>query len=434
MRTALAVTALLVLVAPSAMAQRAGAATEARRLNAAAGRLMAAGDTGAAADTLAAAARAWPLQPAYALAAARLAALVGRTDTALALLARATRTGYAWNPTHRAFAAMEGNGRFRTLAEQSQALQEPVIRSSVFRTLPDSALHPEGVAFDPQSGRVFVSGVRQRKVVVIERDGRVRDFVPTAAGLDAVFGMAVDTTRQRLWLASGQVAEQEGAPRRREGASELVGVDLGTGAIRERWEIPDSTVPHMLGDVVLAPDGSVYATDSRTPGIYRLRAGEGAELERTPYRHSDWMSLQGMAFAPDGRSAWVADWTVGLYHVDLERNVITPVTSDESAFTLGVDGLYLAGDRQLIALQNGIAPARVVRFDLHESGTHIVRSAVLDRHLPVAIEPTLGVVVDGALLYVANSPWGLYGQGGVPDPARPWPRPVLLRLPLASDG
>lgn len=432
MRIVLVLGVMAVVITPSLASQRADSAAVARRLNLVAARLLAAGDTTAAADTLAAAAHAWPLQPAYALAAARGAALAGRRDAARVLLERATRTGYAWNPAHRAFAGLEGDGRFRALAEQSRLLQDPIVHSSVFRTLPDSALHPEGVAFDPRTGRVFVSGVHQRKVVVIERDGRVRDFVPAAAGLDAVFGMVVDTTRSMLWLASGQTAEQQGPPRLREGASELVGVDLATGAIRQRWEIPDSTVPHLLGDAVLAPDGSVYATDSHTSGIYRLPPGPGAELERTPYRHPDWNSVQGIAFAADGRTAWVADWTVGLYHVDLEHNVITPVTSDDATFSLGVDGLYAIGDGQLVALQNGIAPARVVRFDLHESGTHIVRAAVLDRHLPLAIEPTLGVLVDGALLYVANSPWGLYGEGRVPDPARPWPRPVLLRLPLAT--
>jgi sugar lactone lactonase YvrE len=416
-----------------AVAQRAEAAAEARRLHAAATRLVTAGDTLAAADSLLAADRAWALQPAYTLAAARLAAVAGRRDTALALLERATRKGFAWNPAHPAFASLGELSRFRAVAEESQRLQVPLARSSVFRALPDSSLHPEGVAFDPRTGRVFVSGVRQRKVVVIERDGRVRDFVPASTGLDAVFGMVVDTTRQRLWLATGHTAEQVGGPRRRDAASELVAVDLADGTIRERWEVPDTTVPHLLGDVILAPDGGVYATDSRTPAIYRVAATPDAALERVGWWHDDWVSLQGIAFASDGQTAWVADWTVGLYRVELASGTVTAVESDDATFTLGVDGLYAIGDRQLVALQNGIAPPRAVRFDLDPSGTRIVGSVVLDRHLPIAIEPTLGVLIDGALLYVANSPWGLYGPGGAPDPARPWPRPVLLRLPLRGD-
>lgn len=416
-----------------AVAQRAEAAADARRLHAAATRLVTAGDTLAAADSLLAAAHAWTLQPAYTLAAARLAAVAGRHDTALALLERATRRGHAWNAANPAFASLAESSRFHAVAAASRQLQEPLTKSSVFRTLPDSSLHPEGVAFDPRTGRVFVSSVRQRKVVVIERDGRVRDFVASSAGLDAVFGMVVDTARQRLWLATGHTVEQAGAPRRRDAASELVAVDLADGTIRERWELPDSSVPHLLGDVVLAPDGSVYATDSRTPAIYRVAATPGAVLERVGWWHDDWVSLQGLAFTPDGRTAWVADWTVGLYHVDLASGTVTPIESDDATFSLGVDGLYAIGDRQLVALQNGIAPPRAVRFDLDPSGTRIVGSVVLDRHLPVAIEPTLGVLIDGALLYVANSPWGLYGPGGAPDPARPWPRPALLRLPLSGD-
>jgi hypothetical protein len=55
---------------------------------------------------------------------------------------------------------------------------------------------------------------------------------------------------------------------------------------------------------------------------------------------------------------------------------------------------------------------------------------VLDRHLPLAEEPSGGVLVAGALLYVANAPWGHYRGDGSPDPAKPFPKPVLLRLPL----
>jgi hypothetical protein len=148
------------------------------------------------------------------------------------------------------------------------------------------------------------------------------------------------------------------------------------------------------------------------------------------WHSTDWMSLQGLAFAADGSTAWLADWTTGLYRIDVASGVVSPVSADPSLFTLGVDGLYVGGDRRLIALQNGIAPARVVAFDLDSTGTRVERVELLDRHLPAAIEPTLGVMVPGGLLYVANSPWGLYGPGGSVDPEKPFPAPLLLRLPL----
>jgi sugar lactone lactonase YvrE len=424
---------LLLLPLP-ASAQRLDAVATARRLNRAAAARLVSSDTAGAADSLLAAARAWPRQGAYLLAAARYAAFAGRTDTALALLGEANRMGFAWLPTHPAFARLETLPAFRTLASGSEANQVPVANSAVFRTLPDPWLHPEGVAFDPRSGRVFVSGVRQRKVVVIETDGRVRDFVPTSVGLDAVLGLVVDTARNLLWLTSAQTPEQEGPPSGVAGGSVLVAASLSDGEIVERWTLPDTPGGHLLGDVLLAPDGTVYTTDSRSPHIYRVdRPGKGGVLTKTPWESRDWQSLQGLAFAPDGRTAWVADWGTGLFRIDVSTGNVTPVDSDPSIFTLGVDGLYSVGENRLVALQNGIAPARVVAFELDATGTRVERLELLDRHLPRAIEPTLGVLVPGGLLYVANSPWGLYGANGAVDPEKPFPAPVLLRLPLKAE-
>jgi sugar lactone lactonase YvrE len=432
MRMNIRILCCLATLAPGvAASQRADSAASARRFSRAAAARLAVHDTTGAADSMWHAARSWPRQGGYLLAAARLAALAGRPDTALVLLARATEMGFAWSPGHPAFTALQSDPRFRALAQGSESNQAPFIRSAVFRHLPDPWLHPEGVAFDPRTGRVFVSSVRQRKVVVIETDGRVIDFVPTSTGLDAVFGIAVDTTRRVLWLATGSTPEQEGPPGGVPGGSMLVAVDLDNGQVAQRWMLPDTVGEHLLGDVTVAPNGTVFATDSRSPAIYAVPTAEQhGQLLRMPWHSNDWVSLQGLAFAADGTLAWVADWTTGLYRIDLVSGAVTAVASDPSVFTLGVDGLYPVGNRQLVALQNGIAPARVVAFELDPEGRRVEKLDLLDRHLPLAIEPTLGVPVPGGLLYVANSPWGLYRADGSVDPDKPFPAPLLLRLPL----
>ena len=95
----------------------------------------------------------------------------------------------------------------------------------------------------------------------------------------------------------------------------------------------------------------------------------------------------------------------------------------------GIDGLYCHRGR-LIGIHNGVAPHRVVRFGLLPSGERILEAEVLElahRRYP---EPTLGVLVEGALFYVANSQWERFGPDGrIPDLDR-LERPVVLRLPL----
>jgi hypothetical protein len=96
---------------------------------------------------------------------------------------------------------------------------------------------------------------------------------------------------------------------------------------------------------------------------------------------------------------------------------------------LGIDGLYYHKGT-LIGVQNGVEPHRVVRLDLSGDGSRIRRSVAIERAHPKYLEPTLGVLVNRDLYYVANSQWEQFGEDGrvaSPDSLR---RPVVLRLRL----
>ena len=66
------------------------------------------------------------------------------------------------------------------------------------------------------------------------------------------------------------------------------------------------------------------------------------------------------------------------------------------------------------------------------SGTErpVTNAALLDRNLPLADEPTIGAVVGGEFVYVANSQWEKYTDRGARKPERPLAAPVLLAVPL----
>ena len=60
--------------------------------------------------------------------------------------------------------------------------------------------------------------------------------------------------------------------------------------------------------------------------------------------------------------------------------------------SLGCDGLAW-DDGALVAVQNGVVPPRVVRFTLDSTWSGITRVELIDQNLPIADEPTAGVVV-----------------------------------------
>ena len=400
---------ILVLLAPSLAAQgrpAADSAAVARQQMRAATQALEAGDSTGALAAVQRAASAWPAQPAYVRAFARVAARLGRPEMAIAALDRVTALGASWDPADPWFAALAGSDAFRAAAARMTAATVPMTRSGVAWALGDTTLHPEGVAIDPATGRWFVGSIAQRRVVVRTADGRVRDFIaPGAGGLDGAFGLAVDARRGLLWVASAAVPEMAGFQPAMAGRSALLGYDLATGAFRLRVELPPSDGGHQLGDVIITGRGTLFATDSRAPVVYRVDAGpppavasvvaEGQPLFR---------SLQGMVPDRDERALYVADYSHGLLRLDLTSGAAERVAPPAGGTLVGIDGMTDDGEGGLVAVQNGIAPVRVIRLRLDRTGTAVTELQVLDRPDFGAGEATLGVRAGRSFVYVATSP------------------------------
>jgi hypothetical protein len=160
--------------------------------------------------------------------------------------------------------------------------------------------------------------------------------------------------------------------------------------------------------------------------LYWLRPNATAlEAIRNPLFHS----LQGMAPTPDGRVVFLSDYSHGLLRVDLATKTVTRLADAPWSTSLGCDGI--AWDRgAIVAVQNGVSPARVMRFVLDSSWTRVVRADLLDRNSRVADEPTIGAVVGGEFVYVANSQWDKHDDVGRRIPAVPLTAPILLSVPL----
>ncbi|MEO5799745.1 MAG: hypothetical protein ABIZ70_15350, partial [Gemmatimonadales bacterium] len=300
---ALPLLALIPLATQPLTAQRADSADAARSLYRESRAAYGRGDTDAAFKGAVATAAAWPRQGSYVRYLARVAAATGHPDAALDALEIVTDMGFDWIPADSGWSALSAQPRFQALARRALEALAPITNSSVSVTLPPSFHHAEGVAFDPRTGRRFVSSIRLRKVVAVDATGNVSDFIGMAEPkLYAVFGMAADPVQRVLWLTTSAMKEQEGGTGADSGKSELRAYHLDSGIMLARWKLP-ATEPHCLGDVVLAPDGAAYASDSCQPHIYRATLEHG--LTTIAATHRDWRNLQGIAFSPTGCTAWV---------------------------------------------------------------------------------------------------------------------------------
>lgn len=358
----------------------------------------------------------WPAQQAYLESAASLAAVARDTADAIHWIDALAALGVGSSlDSDTSYAAFAGNATFAAAAARLASATSDVARGRVRLTVPDTMLHPEGVAFDARTQRWFIGSVRQRKVVAIAKDGTQADFVkPAADGIGGVFGMVVDAPRRTLWIATTSLPRMEGFTATDSGRVGIFGYDIDTGTLRHKaWAMRDSSTAHTFGDVTVASNGDIYASDSQSPWIYRLAAGSDTLVRFAT--HPLFRSLQGMAMAPDGRTMFVADYSHGLVRLDLTTHDVTRdvtiLRTPPHVTTLGVDGLYWHRG-SLIAVQNGVTPMRVVRFCLSTDGRSVRAVEVLDRNPALADEPTLGTIVDDSLFYVATSQWEKFDADG----------------------
>jgi sugar lactone lactonase YvrE len=313
---------------------------------------------------------------------------------------------------------------FKALQERMKSFASPVGEAAVAFTLPETDLITEGVAHDPKTGAFFVTSVRHRKIVRRAADGSVKDFTTEAQdGLLSAVTPAVDAIRRALWVSTAASVHMTGFRKEDEGRSFLVEYDVDTGRLRRTVPPPAGA---RLSDIAVLAGGDVVASDPHAGGVYLLDAKTGAW--RTLVAPGPIRSPQGLAPAADGKSVYVADYARGVARVSLAEGAVRWLETPANLATTGVDGLSLANG-WLIAIQNGLAPQRVVGWRLDASGDRVVSWRTLVRGHAAFDEPTLGTAVGEDFVFVANSQYGAFRPDHSLDASR-LHEPTILRTPL----
>lgn len=401
----------------------------ARQAYANAGRMMRASDLAGARAEIARAASAYPIQPVYTWVQASLAARANDTSGVKAALEAYARLGVgrdvAKEPAFRAIASAPAlQPAIRAHLENLR----PLANSSVRHRLSDSAFWPEGIDYDAAGDRFFIASVQFGTISEVDKTGRMRDVMPRRQpGIGAMLGVRYDAPRKVLWATTSAV-EQSGTYVEADSAvASLLRIRVADGSIERRWDVP-RTARHALGDLAIGPRGDVFFSDSRDPVLYWLPAGGDSLIA---IRDPHFRSLQGIAVDPRGDALYVADYSHGLLRIELATRAVSWLGASASggATVTGIDGLTWA-DGSLIGVQNGVAPAQIVRFDLDPARRSILRATVIDRNIPLADEPTIGTMAGRYFVYVANSQWEKYDPSGKQAPNVVLTPPLLLALPI----
>src|SRR5258706_1820278 len=151
------------------------------------------------------------------------------------------------------------------------------------------------------------------------------------------------------------------------GRSAVFKYDLASGKLLKRYILSNKPKSHGLGDLVVNSRGDVFTSDSVSPAIYVIDHQKD-ELE-VFVEGPPFVNPQGLAFTPDETHLIMADYSLGLFLIDVKSHQLVNLSAPPGTTLLGIDGLY-AHRGSLIGVQNGINPNRVVRIFLSKDSAN----------------------------------------------------------------
>jgi hypothetical protein len=344
-----------------------------------------------------------PEQPRLRLRLARALAGAGQGAAAIDQLAAMAALGFGGGMGNDpAFAALRGEprlaARFAAIAAQADGDQRQVGTSRLVLTIAEPDLIPEGMAHDPATDRLFFGSILQRKILVVERGGQARNFVPPEGfGLGEVLGLKVAGGRRELLACSTAMAPDRTA-------SGLYRFNLATGRLNSRAVLLGSAAHrdrHRFNDLVVTRRGDVYLTDSEEGTVYRFRAGSIVPERLVPSGTLAYPN--GIAMSDDERQVYVAHVAgISRFEPATPALRLVPLPHPAGTTLVGIDGLYYDRGR-LVAVQSSVDPVRLIELPLDATGKAVTALRVLLWRTPELSSPTTGAVVGDELYFMANT-------------------------------
>jgi sugar lactone lactonase YvrE len=349
---------------------------------------------------------------------AELYARAGRTDQAIATLKKMAAKHSGLDPRTRdaGFQKLASNPDYLRLKQQIRRENPPVLHAHPAFTLAEADLIPEGIAWSAKQQRFYLGSVK-RKIIEVDPKGHARDFAPAAENrLGVVIGLRVDDQRGDLWAVSEQMSPQPGLVRG------IFRYRLSDGKLLAKYAVKEGEAD-LVNDLVVAPDGTVYATASNSGSLLRIQPGSVvAEVFLPPHSLPD---PNGITVSRDGRFLFVAGW-YGITRIDL-RTKLTQLLKSSSQIAAGcLDGLYEYQD-DLIGIQNCVHDTgRILRLHLNAQRDTIISAHVLESYNPLFDGITTAAIANRRLYFMANTQFHKMGPDGtIPSDAKFDPIQIL---------
>lgn len=353
---------------------------------------------------------------------ARTYAMINERTGAYDTMLRLQQQGFNFDPTgDAAFNNIKDSKVFKYVVEGLQTNAKPFGEGKVAFTIQNDAEQIESLVFDPTRNRFFAASSATGEIFSVDLSGKTKPFISPSKenGLFGVYSMTVDAAHDLLYVGTTSLPSFKGFDANTFGQGGIAQFELSTGKLRAKYALPFDAKARVISAMTVAPNGDVYAIEVLSNTVYQLRAGKLAPL----FNSSEFSSLRGIAVTDDHKYLYVSDYEKGLFIASLERNQIRALAAKNQNLG-GIDGLY-AYKNQIIALQNGTSPTRVLRVLLGANGVEQVQP--LEANKAAMSAPSFGTLKGKQIYFIANSQRDLYdGNGKILPGEKPMRRQVYV--------
>lgn len=241
--------------------------------------------------------------------------------------------------------------------------------------LPDN-FFPEGVTVS-KANRLYVGSVANGSIQTVDPGALVaREFLPAGTlPKTSVVGMTVSDDVKTLWVCNTATSAVPAE-------ADLVGIDTSSGAIVATHQLPASPQGSFCNDVIVAPNGNLWVTESFGGRLFRIPAAEAL----TNSAATAWLQAPNLSAPPGGFGVngltllggrlFVVNSSLGaLFSIDPALDAPVPedlhhvlVTEAGAEVTLiNPDGITAQGESGLLIVENGLGldgGKRLVLVDL----------------------------------------------------------------------
>jgi hypothetical protein len=268
-------------------------------------------------------------------------------------------------------------------------------------TVPAEFARPVAITWDEGRGRFLVGTEKDGAIIAVAEDGSTQVLIQAndENGLWAIRGLHADHANNRLWVSSAAIPGFSAYQAIDKGRGALFEFDLESLELKGRFNVPVDGLKHELGPLAVAGNGDIYIADLAQPMVLRKTA-QSRNLE-TFVASKDLVALRDIAVSPDNGKLYIADGFMGVMVVDPVQQTSVMLTGPENLNLGAISGLFY-DQGQLVMIQNGFQPQRLMRLELDASGTNVENTIPLAMTLEEFDRPAFGTIRGDSVYYFAN--------------------------------